>query len=157
MRDKRIQTNNALTKLADKGIISSKNKNAEVPEVHYVGKIDREIYKCVSKDIVADDVIITDERIRHIIEGHPNDYEQYCLYMQQIVEHPEYIIEANKEKTALILKSFSDGNKQFKTVLRLVTSTDNPKYKNSIITFMKINQKEWNRLLRNKKILYKSE
>ena len=40
-------------------------------------------------------------------------------------------------------------------VIRLATSEDNPIYKNSIITFMKIDNKEWNRLLRNKKILYK--
>ncbi|MEE1047391.1 MAG: PBECR2 nuclease fold domain-containing protein, partial [Clostridia bacterium] len=101
--------------------------------------------------------IITDERIQHIKEGHPNDYEKYCSYMKQIIENPEYIIEANKEKTALILKSFSDGEEQFKTILRLVTSTDNQDYKNSIITFMKINEKEWKRLIKNKKILYKSE
>ncbi len=46
---------------------------------------------------------------------------------------------------------------KFKTVLRLVTSTDNTEYKNSVITFMKIDEKEWNRLLRNKRILYKKE
>ena len=74
--------------------------------MHYVGKINREIYKCVSKDIVTDDVIITDERIQHIIEGHPNDYEQYCLYMQQIVEHPEYIIEAKGSQGDGSLGSF---------------------------------------------------
>ena len=34
---------------------------------------------------------------------------------------------------------------------------DNPDFKNSIITFMKINEKEWARMLRNKKILYKKE
>lgn len=45
----------------------------------------------------------------------------------------------------------------FKLVLRLATSGDNPEYKNSIITFMKIDDKEWNRLLRNKKVLYKNE
>lgn len=50
-----------------------------------------------------------------------------------------------------------ENGEVFKTVLRLVTSKDNPNYKNSIITFMKIDKKEWNRLLRNKTILYKKE
>ena len=49
------------------------------------------------------------------------------------------------------------NNKVFKVVVRLNTSTDNPQYKNSIITFMKINEKEWKRLLKNKTILYKRE
>lgn len=125
--------------------------------MYLVGKIDIEIYNCITKDITTNEVIITDERIQHIKEHHPNNYEQYYSYMRSIIENPEYIIEANKPNTALILKSFSNGNETFKTVLRLITSSDNSKFKNSIITFMKINEKEWNRLLKNKKILYKSE
>ena len=111
--------------------------------MYLVGKIDIEIYNCITKDITTDEVIITDERIQHIKEHHPNNYEQYYSYMRSIIENPEYIIEANKPNTALILKSFSNGNETFKTVLRLITSSDNSKFKNSIITFMKINEKEW--------------
>ena len=129
----------------------------EVVDVYLVGKIDREIFRCITEDIVTDEVIITDERISHIKDRHPNDYEVYYGYLQEIIKSPDYIIEANKPNTALILKNFSDGEKQFKTILRLVTSTDNPVFKNSIITFMKINNAEWNRLLRNKKILYNKE
>lgn len=127
-------------------------------QVHPVGKIDKEIYKCITEDIVTDEVIITDERIGHIKERHPNDYEKYCEYLKLIVEQPDYIVETKKPNTALILKEIKESNeRQFKTVLRLTTSTDNPGFKNSIITFMKIDEKEWNRLLRNKLILYKKE
>lgn len=127
-------------------------------QVHPVGKIDKEVYKCITEDIVTDEVIITDERIGHIKERHPNDYEKYCEYLKLIVEEPDYIVETKKPNTALILKEIKESNeRQFKTVLRLTTSTDNPGFKNSIITFMKINEKEWNRLLRNKLILYKKE
>jgi hypothetical protein len=125
--------------------------------LRYIGTIDREKYSCVAKDITTDEVIITDERIQHIKDRHPNDFERYFNYMKEIVTNPDYIIETNKPNTALILKSFTDGDEQFKTVLRLITFSENSKYKNSIITFMKINEKEWNRLLRNKKILYKYE
>lgn len=127
-------------------------------QVHPVGKIDKEIYKCITEDIVTDEVIITDERIGHIKERHPNDYEKYCEYLKLIVEEPDYIVETKKPNTASILKEIKESNeRQFKTVLRLTTSTDNPGFKNSIITFMKIDEKEWNRLLRNKLILYKKE
>lgn len=74
---------------------------------------------------MTDEVIITEERIQHIKERHPNDYELFYSYMREVIENPEYIIEANKPSTALILKSFSNGDKQFKTILRLVTSADN--------------------------------
>ena len=141
------------------GIIeeSSRIVKKAVTDVHSVGKIDIKKYKCITNDITTDEVIITDERIQHIKDRHPNDYEKYYKYMSEVILSPEYIIEANKPNTALILKSFSEGEEQFKTVLRLVASTDDSKYKNSIITFMKINDKEWQRIIRNKKILYKSE
>ena len=129
----------------------------EVPDVHSIGKIDKEIYRCVTPDIATDEVIITDTQIKHIQERHPNDYERFSTYFNRIVSEPDYIIRANRPNTALILKEIREADEVFKTVLRLITSKDNPEYKNSIITFMKIDEKEWNRLLRNKEILYKKE
>lgn len=35
----------------------------EVADVHTAGKIDREIYKCITEDIVTDEVIITDKKV----------------------------------------------------------------------------------------------
>ena len=126
--------------------------------MHLIGKIDREIYKHVTDDIVTNEVIITDRQIRHIKERHPNDFERYQLYLRDIIETPDYIIEAAKPKTAVVLKEVVVDEKEvFKMVIRLATSKDNSSYKNSIITFMKIDEKEWNRLLRNKKVLYKRE
>ena len=125
--------------------------------MYLVGKIDIEIYNCITKDITTDEVIITDKQIDHIKDRHPNDYELFNKYLEKIVEQPDYIIEANKPFTALILKEIQIDNKKFKTVVRLATSNDTPSYKNSIITFMKIDDREWNRILKNKKILYKSE
>ena len=125
--------------------------------MYLVGKIDIEIYNCITKDITTDEFIITDKQIDHIKNRHPNDYELFNKYLEKIVEQPDYIIEANKPFTALILKEIQIDNKKFKTVVRLATSNDTPSYKNSIITFMKIDDREWNRILKNKKILYKSE
>ena len=39
----------------------------------------------------------------------------------------------------------------------IAINTDNPSYKNSVITFMKIDDKEWKRLIKNKNVLYKKE
>ena len=126
--------------------------------MHLIGKIDKKIYECIAGDILTKEVIITDERIRHIKVRHPNDYERYCGCLKEIVEMPDYIVETNKPKTALILKKFVESDvSYFKTVLRLATLSDAPKLKNSVITFMKINKKEWKRMIRNKKILYKKE
>ena len=86
--------------------------------MYLVGKIDIEIYNCITKDITTDEVIITDKQIDHIKNRHPNDYELFNKYFEEIVEQPDYIIEANKPFIALILKEIQIDNKKFKTVVR---------------------------------------
>jgi len=129
-----------------------RNENAEV---HYVGKIDREIFCAIFSDIVTDEVIITDERIQHIRLRHPNDFERYERYLREIVENPDYIMGANKPNSAILLKEFHEGSNQFQAILRLHTSTDDPAYKNSIITFMRLNESRYKTYTRTKKVLYK--
>lgn len=142
----------------DKAGILEKEYITGVQEVHTVGNIDESIYNCITNDIATDEVIITAERIQHIKERHPNDFEKYQGYLRQIVESPDYIVEANKENTALILKQIGEADgEHFKTFLRIKVSSDRPEFKNSIITFMKINKREWNRLINNKTVLYKKE
>ena len=102
--------------------------------MHLVGKLNKEIYRCVSENIQAEEVIITEECIQHIKERHPNDYEKYCIFLTEIVENPDYIIETNKPNTALILKEvIGEEGEIFKTVVRLITVTDSSEFKNSII------------------------
>lgn len=122
-----------------------------------VGYIDREKFRCIAEDIITEEVIITDVQIRHIMERHPGDYERFQTYFSEMVAEPDYILEANKPNSGVILKEICQEDEVFKLILRLATSTDDPSYKNSIITFMKIDEKEWARMLRNKKILYKRE
>jgi len=138
------------------GTMSSEGSSG-VSDISKVCDLDIEKYKCVSPYIRTGEVIITDERIKHIQERHPEDFERYSIYLKEIVEKPDYIIEDARPNTAIVLKKIEDQGEHFRLALRLVTPADNPKYKNSIITFMKIREKEWNRLLRNKNILYKSE
>lgn len=123
--------------------------------VHLIGKLDKKIYKCITEDIVTDEVIITNERIQHIKDRHPNDFERFYDYMPEIIRDPDYIIKANKPNTAIILKEVVNNGKKFQLVLRLVTPTDKINLKNSIITFLNINERTWNKYLRNKEILYK--
>ena len=125
--------------------------------MQYIGKINIEIYSVISEDIATDDVIITEEQITHIKECHPNDYERFSEYIPEIIENPDYILETEKPKTAFVIKEICENNRTFKLVLRLKTSSDPENYKNSVMTFMKINVQEYKRLIKNKKILYKRE
>ncbi|MDD6134070.1 MAG: minor capsid protein [Selenomonadaceae bacterium] len=127
---------------------------SKVSDVHYVGKLDKSLYECVTKDIRTDDVIITDERIQHIKDHHPKDYERFMQYFPLIVAAPDYIFEANLPNTAFLLKTFRTKNENFNIILRLATSDDPDNYSNSIITFMKISDKKARKYIRNKKKLY---
>lgn len=145
-----------IAKTSDYDIIKPENTK-EVADVHSIGKIDKNIYRCITDDIITEELIITEKQVEHIKNRHPNDFERFESYIVEIAKDPDYIIEANKPNTALVMKEIVDNGEVFKMVIRLITSADNPDYKNSIITFMKIDEKEWNRLLRNKRILYKKE
>ena len=120
-----------------------------------VGKIDRDIYSCITEDIVTEDVIITEERIEHIKERHPNDYERFYCYLPEIISSPDYIVEANKPNTAVILKEVGEQGERFKLVLRIKVQGDPQEYKNSIMTFWYIGDATWRKILKNKTILYK--
>jgi predicted dinucleotide-utilizing enzyme len=125
--------------------------------VHSIGKIDREIYKCITEDIRTDEVIITDERIEHIRERHPDDYERFCSYIPQIIKAPDYIIEANKENTGILLKRIKENGEEFKLVLKIAVKDDPESYKNSVISFWHIGDTTWRKTLKNKNILYRNE
>lgn len=141
----------------DSGILKAGTQNSGGVDVHYVGKLDRDIYRCVTEDIVTDEVIITDERIGHIKERHPNDFERYERYITEAIASPDFILEANRPNTAFVLKQIQEDEKQFELILRLKVSGDPDNYKNSVITFLKISEKKWNKYLRNKNVLYKKE
>ena len=53
--------------------------------MYTVGKLDKEIYSCITDDISVDEVIITDKQIQHIKERHPNDYERFAEFFPQIL------------------------------------------------------------------------
>lgn len=125
--------------------------------MYYIGKIDRDIYKCVSDNIKTEDVIITEERVQHIKEQHNDDYEMFGKYIPQIMANPDYIVESNWKDTAVILKIIEDGGKRFKLILRLSVKNSPMEYKNSIISFWRIGESTWKKTLKNKKILYKAE
>lgn len=119
--------------------------------MHIIGKINKNIYKCVTEDITTEEVIITDNQINHIKNRHPNDYEIFSSYFSDILSDPDFILEANKPNTAFILKQITENDLTVQLILRLQTSQDPKGYKNSIITFLKIDIKTWNKYLRNKR------
>lgn len=146
----------SVAKTAGSGILGGETGKEEI-QVRSVGEINRDIYKCITEDMVTDEVIITDERIAHIKERHPDDYERFYSYIPEILKNPDYIVEANKDNTGVLLKEVETDGEKFKLVLRLAVKNDPECYKNSIISFWHIGDTTWRKTLKNKNILYKRE
>ena len=125
--------------------------------MHIVCRIDKEIYKCVTEDIRTDEVIITNERIEHIIERRGKDfYDTYSSQFANILKDPDYIF-MDKQNTALVSKYFNKDGKSVNIVLRIAVSSDHPDFKNSILTAIMENPKRFQQRLRNNSPLYKKE
>ena len=125
--------------------------------VQIVGKINIATYRCVSAEIVTDEVVMTEERIEHIRKRHPNDYERFCTYIPRMIAEPDYIVQANKANTAVILKEIKENGEKFKLILRIKMQHDPADYRNSVLSFWHIGDTTWRKTLKNKKILYKAE
>lgn len=122
-----------------------------------IGKIDISRYKCITPNITTDEVIITDERIAHIQERHPGDYETVSPFLQEAIAEPDYILEDKRRNTGLILKRIDKNDLHFQIVLRVHTSNDLGGHKNSILSAWCIGEERWKNYINNKNILYKKE
>ena len=106
--------------------------------------------------IIKTEVVITEKQIAHIKERHPQDYERFSEAIPQVLSDPDYIIEANKPNSVVIMKRLENGE-HFRLILRLKAAHDPIDYINSIISFWKLDKRRYDNYIRNKNILYKSE
>ena len=132
-------------------VIINTNKSIGVKYVHYVGKINKNIYQEVIKaKIITDEVIITDNRIQHIIDRRGQEfYDEYNQYFSEIISNPDYIFKDNALNTVIVTKSFKQNNTNVNLIVKLVIEGDDNGYKNSIITAIKENNKRFEQRLRN--------
>ena len=52
--------------------------------MYSIGKINQKIYKCITEDIITEEVIITDNQIQHIKDRHPEAYNKVLKNIQEI-------------------------------------------------------------------------
>ena len=116
--------------------------------IHNLGELDWQIYECISENHICDEVIITDEQVKHIRERH---------YLKRIIDDPDYIFKDKQPNTGLIVKKIENAKESALLVLKILTVNDRKDYKNSVITGWKITERRLNNYLRNKEIIYRKE
>ena len=119
-----------------------------------LGRIDTSLLEKEFGKLQTSDAIITNERTAHIKEQHPEDYELFEKYAQDIIQNPECIIKDGKNVgTVFMVKRLPSTN--MNVVLRLALSSDKPNLKNSVMTAYRIRDKNLARMERKNKVLYK--
>ncbi len=142
-------------KIKNGGIISKKVEKEE-NRLQYIGKLDKEKLGKYRDKVVTDEVVLTDERIEHIKEHHPGDFENYGKYVSDIIEDPEYVVNDSKNiDTVLFMKTIKDNERNIQVVVKLNTNETLKDKQNSILTLWKIKDKAYRQILRNKEILWK--
>lgn len=125
-------------------------------EIIQLGKINTTPLEKEFGKLKTDEIIITNERIDHIKKRHPEDFLLFEKYGVQTVENPDTIIKDYKNKgTVFMVKKLPDTN--LNVVARLVVDDDNENFKNSVMTFYRIRNRNLEKLANKNKTLYKKE
>lgn len=121
-----------------------------------LGKINLEPLVGTFGEIQTNEIIITDERMEHILERHPEDYGLFSKYVVLTVTKPNIIIKDKKNVgTIFMIKKLSDTN--INVVVRVALSTDKKGLKNSVMTFYRLRDKNMKKLMKKNEVLYNTE
>ena len=106
----------------------------------------------------TNEVIVTEERIVHIKEHHPQDYKYFGMYGVSTIQEPDVVIkDTENENTIFLVKKLENTNLNVITKLILETVNEHPDYKNSVMSFYRIRNSNLKKLEKKHKVLYKKE
>ena len=122
-----------------------------------VGKINMKIFKNISYNLITDEVILTNERYLHIIEGHKEDFMIYSNMLSQIIIEPNYILEDYKNQYTVMVIKKVENNNNINVIIRLAIEEDLIHNKNYIMAMYRIREKNLKKLMEKNKVIYKKE
>lgn len=124
--------------------------------MEYLGKINKMYIGKYAKKIITDDVILTEERKKHIYESHGNDYKIIINNIKVVIMNPDEILEDCKNAdTMLFIRKINNNNINVIIKLSTINNTKHPK--NSVMTAWLIRDSNLQKLRKKNKIIYKKE
>lgn len=148
----------AFTSTQNRAILGSIDSDGSVKKIELtvLGNLDPSPLISTFGHLQTTEVVVTDERIAHIKERHPEDYLLFEQYGRESILSPDILIQDIKNVGAVFaVKKLPDTN--LNVVLRLVLDTDNPDFKNSVMTFYRIREKNLKKLMEKNPVLYIKE
>ncbi len=131
---------------------NTKNKDYEVYKKSLiVGKFDISKYTDEIQTTTKD-VILTDERRKHIIDRHP-DVEKYISNIGEIIKTPDRVFkQLDKEDTIWLMKTIDSDKIRITLKLNTINNLKEKGYKNSIIQMQNMKHSNIDNLIKNGKI-----
>ena len=113
--------------------------------------IKKKLLKELNIDIITDEVVFTFERKEHVASKRLQLYEEVKEILPLAIYKPDYIYKDwnNRDNTLVFIKAIDDKNK-LDIVIKIAIINDEKHPKNSIITMIKIGEKTYNKIKRNK-------
>lgn len=124
--------------------------------MHYIGKINKDIIGEYADKIVTDDVVLTEERRKHIYEEHNNDYELIIYNIDKTVLNPNEVIEDLKNKDTICLIDKLEAN-YLNVIVKLNTTNSIEHPQNSVMTAWIMRERNLKKLKEKNKTIYKRE
>lgn len=137
-------------------IEKTEDKSSNMLEYREYGSVDVSLLENKYGKLQTSEVILTEERRKHIQERHPEDYELFEQFGKECICSPDIIISDERNKgTVYMVRELPDSN--LNVVLRLALETDEMNLKNSVMTFWRIRKRNLKKLIEKNALLYKKE
>lgn len=149
---------NGLTgsKAIDRIEVFKEKKDISMCEWKLLGTIDAKALTGYFGKLNTTEIIVTHERMGHIRERHPDDFNLFEQYGADCVQVPDFIIEDSSHiGTVFMVKKLPKTN--LNVVVRLSLESDEKHFKNSVMTFYRIRERNLRKLIQKNRLLYKRE
>lgn len=151
----------SVEKSPESAIMGAKSEKNGETAVQPVGVIDIEKYRGLTDHIRGDQVVLTEERKKHIVERRgESEFEALRPYFSETLRDPDYIFRDKDEKranTALVCKKIKQDGRYVNVVLRLAVETDAEHFQHSVITAMFRGEKSMRRTKRTHELIYEKD
>ena len=116
-----------------------------------VGRLNTKLFYEIGQKLITDEVIFTYERVKHVETKRMHLFEEIEDILPEIIYNPDYVYKDwnGRENTVVLIKTLN-ANSKLNVVLKIAFANDEKHTKNSIITMMKIGEKTFNKIAKNK-------
>ncbi len=116
-----------------------------------IGNLNPKLLNKLNIRIITNEVVFTLERIEHVKEKRYQFYEEVKEILPTAIYNPDYIYQDwnNRDDTLVFIKNI-DKNEKINIVIKIAVKYDKKHTKNSIITIIKIGEKTFRKIYKNK-------